>query len=59
MVDERTQHLELIAATLTQAYYSARETAPPIDHRDVVETYLFFLDALIQHDGPQTRSGAD
>jgi hypothetical protein len=51
MADERTHQLELIAATLTQAYYSARESNPPIDHRDVMETYLFFLDALMQHEG--------
>ena len=48
MVDERRQHLELVAADLTGSYYSVREGNP--DHREIMETYLFFLDALVEHD---------
>lgn len=49
MVDERTQHLELVAASLTQAYYVARSERNP-DHRDLLETYFFLLEALVDHD---------
>jgi hypothetical protein len=49
MVDERKQHLELVAASLTQAYYSVR-VGTTADHRDVFETYKFLLDALIEQD---------
>ncbi|HEX8184705.1 MAG TPA: hypothetical protein VF747_08130 [Blastocatellia bacterium] len=49
MVDERKQHLELVAASLTQAYYSVHAGGSP-DHRDFLETYLFLLDALVAHD---------
>jgi hypothetical protein len=49
MIDERTQHLELVAANLTQAYYSVHTGGSP-DHRDIFETYLFLLDALIERD---------
>ena len=49
MIDERTQHLELVAANLTQAYYSVHTAGSP-DHRDVLETYLFLLEALVAHD---------
>jgi hypothetical protein len=50
MVDERTQHLELVAASLTQSYYSVHTGGSP-GHRDILETYLFLLDALVTHDG--------
>ena len=50
MIDERKQHLELVAAGLTQAYYSVHSTGSP-DHREVLETYLFLLEALVEHDG--------
>jgi hypothetical protein len=50
MVNERTQHLESIAATLTQTYYSVHGGGSP-DHRDIIETYLFLLEALVDHDG--------
>jgi hypothetical protein len=49
MIDERTQHLELVAANLTQAYYSVHTGGSP-DHRDILETYLFLLEALVEHD---------
>ena len=49
MVDERQQHLELVAASLTQSYYSVHTGGSP-DHRDILETYLFLLDALTEHD---------
>ena len=34
MIDERSQHLELVAASLTQAYYSVHSTGSP-DYRVV------------------------
>ncbi|HVG21106.1 MAG TPA: hypothetical protein VNI02_18815 [Blastocatellia bacterium] len=49
MVDERKQHLELVAASLTQAYYSVHTGGSP-DHRDMLETYFFLLEALVDHD---------
>lgn len=49
MIDERQQHLELVAASLTQSYYAVHTGGTP-DHRDILETYLFLLDALVQHD---------
>ena len=49
MIDERTQHLELVAASLTQSYYTVHNGGSP-DHRDILETYLFLLDALVVHD---------
>lgn len=52
MVDERRQHLELVAAGLTQAYYSVHSSGSP-DHREILETYLFLLEALVEHDGQQ------
>lgn len=52
MIDERSQHLELVAASLTQAYYSVNRAGSP-DHRDVFETYSFLLGALIEHDSQQ------
>jgi hypothetical protein len=52
MIDERRQHLELVAASLTQSYYTVHTGGTP-DHRDILETYLFLLDALVQHDTQQ------
>ena len=49
MIDERRQHLELVASGLTQAYYTVHSGGSP-DHRDVIETYNFFLDALVESD---------
>ena len=52
MIDERRQHLEIVAAGLTQAYYAVHSSGSP-DHRDLLETYLFLLEALVEHDGQQ------
>ena len=49
MIDERRQHLELVAASLTNAYYSVHGGGSP-DHRDILETYRFILDALADYD---------
>ena len=50
MVDERKQHLELVAASLTGSYYSVHTGGSP-DHRDILETYFFLLEALVEHEG--------
>jgi hypothetical protein len=49
MVDERIQHLELIAASLTQAYY-AQHTAAARDYRELMDTYDYLLEALKEKD---------
>jgi hypothetical protein len=49
MTDERTQHLEIVAASLTQAYYTVHTGGSP-DHRDIFETYQFLLEALVERD---------
>ncbi len=50
MDDARKQHLELVAASLTQAYYS-EHTAPNRDYRELLDTYTYILDALVEKDG--------
>ena len=50
MIDERRQHLELVSASLTKAYYSVHTGGSP-DHRDILETYKFLLEALVEQDG--------
>jgi hypothetical protein len=50
VTDERRQHLELIAASLTQSYYSVH-TAGARDHREIMDTYRFLLDALVEQEG--------
>ena len=49
MTEERKQHLELIAASLTQAYYS-EHTAAGRDYRELLDTYSYILAALIEKD---------
>lgn len=49
MSDERKQHLELVAASLTQAYY-AEHTAPNRDYRELLDTYDYILTALVEKD---------
>ncbi|HZS46152.1 MAG TPA: hypothetical protein VFC63_13845 [Blastocatellia bacterium] len=49
MASERREHLEILAAQLTQAYYQAREPEAP-EHRDILETYFFMLGALRDRD---------
>lgn len=48
-MDERRQHLELVAASLTQAYYSVHTGGSP-DFREIFETYKFLLDTLVEQD---------
>lgn len=49
MIDARRQHLELVAASLTQAYYSAHDVANR-DYRELLETYTYILTALVEQD---------
>lgn len=49
MDDARKQHLELVAASLTQAYYT-EHTAASRDYRELLDTYSYILDALVEKD---------
>lgn len=49
MKDERKQHLELVAAHLTGAYYS-EHTPASRDYRELLDTFSYILDALIEKD---------
>ena len=49
MTENRKQHLELVAANLTQAYYAEHTTASR-DYRELLDTYNYILDALIERD---------
>ncbi len=49
MTENRKQHLELVAASLTQAYYS-EHTAASRDYRELLDTYSYILDALVEKD---------
>lgn len=40
MKEERKQHLELVAASLTQAYFS-EHTAASRDYRELFDTYSY------------------
>jgi hypothetical protein len=61
MIDERREHLEKVAAALTQAYYSVRQGSSP-DHRELIETYRFLLEALVdldEHPGESPLQSSD
>ena len=49
MNEKRKEHLELVAASLTQAY-CAEHTAAGRDYRELLDTYGYILDALIEKD---------
>lgn len=49
MSTDRKQHLELVAAQLTQAYYS-EHTAASRDYRELLDMYSYILDALLEKD---------
>lgn len=56
MIDKRREHLELVAATLTQCYYAEHSTANR-DYRELLDTYSYILDALIEKDSlPEGQS---
>jgi hypothetical protein len=58
MIDERRQHLELVAANLTGSYYTVHTGGSP-DHREILETYFFLLDALVEYDDHRHLSSGD
>ncbi len=49
LTKDRKQHLELVAATLTQAYYTEHNPASR-DYRELLDTFNYILDALIEKD---------
>lgn len=49
MTEGRKQHLELVAASLTQAYYT-EHTAASRDYRELLDTYNYILEALVERD---------
>ena len=49
MTKDRKQHLELVAATLTQAYYT-EHTPASRDYRELLDTFNYILEALIEKD---------
>jgi hypothetical protein len=53
MTEIRKQHLELIAAQLTTAYYS-EHTAASRDYRELLDTFTYILDALVEKDALPT-----
>ena len=56
MTDKRKEHLEIVAATLTQCYYS-EHTAANRDYRELLDTYSYILGALIEKDSlPEGQS---
>ena len=55
MTEERKQHLELVAASLTQAYYS-EHTAASRDYRELLDTFNYILEALVEKEGLQFGS---
>jgi hypothetical protein len=51
MTEERKQHLELVSASLTQAYYYQHSSSASHDYRELLDTFNYILDALIEKDG--------
>ncbi len=49
MTKDRKQHLEIVAAALTQAYY-AEHSAPSRDYRELLDTYQYIFNALVEKD---------
>lgn len=49
MTENRKQHLEIVAAHLTAAYYS-EHTAASRDFRELLDTFTYLLDALVEKD---------
>lgn len=49
MTKDRKQHLEMVAASLTQAYY-AEHTPASRDYRELLDTFNYILDALVEKD---------
>ena len=49
MTKDRKQHLELVAASLTQAYFQ-EPTAANRDYRELLDTFTYILDALVERD---------
>jgi hypothetical protein len=58
MIDERKQHLELVATGLTRAYYSVSQKWHSRSSRNI-ETYLFLLDASTNTIAAAGRDSAD
>ena len=62
MTEERKQHLELVAAGLTQAYYS-EHTAASRDYRELMDTFDYILEALVEKEnlpfGHSTLTASD
>ncbi len=50
MTEERRQHLELVSASLTQAFYFEHSSSASHDYRELLDTYNYILDALIEKD---------
>jgi hypothetical protein len=49
MTKDRKQHLEIVAATLTQAYYT-EHTPASRDYRELLDTFNYILEALVEKD---------
>lgn len=62
MTEKRKQHLELVAASLTQAYY-AEHTAASRDYRELLDTFNYILEALVEKEdlpfGHSTLTASD
>jgi hypothetical protein len=49
MTKDRKQHLEMVAATLTQAYYM-EHTPASRDYRELLDTFSYIFEALVEKD---------